>query len=320
MSYYSKVKFGTGTWRTERFGVATGNCACASNPYVLSIVWPAPLTSSTHKVWTFTATSYNNTITCEGDTTTIATESGCWYLSPCDELTAPSELNAAFAKEDGGDVTPSIEPGGGGGQNCNCDGLERENCQNAGYYYDEPTCGCQPHSPIVVDVAGDGFNLTDAAGGVRFDLTGDGQGEFLSWTSANSDDSWLALDRNGNGTIDDGAELFGNFTPQPAPPSGESKNGFLALAAYDANADRQITAQDGIFANLRLWQDANHNGVSEASELQTLAACGLLSISLDYKESKRTDARGNAFKYRAKVRDAHGSEVGRWAWDVFLQR
>jgi hypothetical protein len=221
----------------------------------------------------------------------------------------------------GGDrITPSIEPGGGGGQNCNCDPLERELCDNAGGFYDESSCGCQMHSPIVVDVAGDGFNLTDAAGGVRFDLTADGKTEFLSWTAANSDDSWLALDRNANGKIDDGAELFGNFTPQPAPPSGESKNGFLALAAYDANGDRQITAQDGIFANLRLWQDANHNGLSEASELHTLAARGLLSLALDYKESKRTDAQGNAFKYRAKVRDAGGAEVGRWAWDVFLQR
>lgn len=320
MSYYSKVKFGTGAWRTERFGVATGSCACSSNPYVLSVVWPSPLTFSTHKVWTFTATSYNNTVTCEGDTTTIATETGCWYLNPCEEFAAPGELDTTSAKDGTGDVTPSIEPGGGGGQNCNCDGLERENCQNAGYYYDEATCGCQPHSPIVVDVAGDGFNLTDAAGGVRFDLTGDGQAEFLSWTSANSDDAWLALDRNGNGTIDDGAELFGNFTPQPAPPPGEQKNGFLALRQYDANADQQITAQDGIFSNLRLWQDANHNGVSEASELQTLDARGILGISLDYKESKRTDAQGNAFKYRAKVRDGHGAEVGRWAWDVFLQR
>lgn len=213
---------------------------------------------------------------------------------------------------------PSIAPGGGG-ENCNCDGLERENCQNAGYYYDEATCGCQPHSPIVVDVAGDGFNLTNAAGGVLFDLTGDGAGEFLSWTSANSDDSWLALDRSGNGLIDD-AELFGNFTPQPAPPAGEEKNGFLALRQFDANGDELISAQDGIFANLRLWQDANHNGVSEASELQSLPSRGILSLALDYKESKRTDAHGNAFKYRAKVADAHGSNVGRWAWDVCLQR
>jgi hypothetical protein len=186
------------------------------------------------------------------------------------------------------------------------------------YAYASGGC-CYPVTPIVIDVAGNGFNLTDAEHGVWFNLAG--RPAYISWTSAGSDDAWLVLDRNGNGKIDNGSELFGNFTPQPHPKTG-SRNGFLALAVYDqpdngGNGDGVIDNRDTIYSRLRLWRDANHNGLTEPGELHTLPEEGVDALDLNYTKSRRQDRYGNQFMYKARIIRADGNPA--WAWDVYLR-
>ena len=219
-------------------------------------------------------------------------------------------------------ASDSEQPASPNPNSCCQDPYFQFSCQQNGGSWNYSTCGCQS-SPIAIDVAGNGFDLTSVQNGVKFNLDAVGESEQLSWIAPGSDDAWLVLDRNNNNLIDNGRELFGNFTLQPAAPAGEKKNGFLALAVFDkpengGNADGIINNQDAVFANLRLWQDSNHNGVSEMTELHTLTEKGIAELELRYKESKRTDEFGNQFKYRAKVKDARGEQVGRWAWDVYL--
>jgi hypothetical protein len=175
--------------------------------------------------------------------------------------------------------------------------------------------------PLILDLTGEGFHLTDTAHGVVFDIRADRRPLRIPWT-ADSRNGFLVLDRNGNGVIDNGSEMFGNITPQPFEGP---RNGFLALAQFDkpengGNGDGVIDSQDAVFSQLRIWVDANHDGISQPEELHTLPEMGVFSISLDYSLSRRTDQFGNVFRYKAKINQGVSGEpgVGKSIYDVFF--
>ncbi len=120
-----------------------------------------------------------------------------------------------------------------------------------------------------IDLDRDGLELTRQSNGVYFDNDVDQFAEKTAWVK--SDDGILVRDINGNGLIDNQGEMFGTATT----------SGFAALKTYaDLNNDNVINSTDANFANLRVWRDLNQNGVTDAGELQTLAASGITAISV----------------------------------------
>lgn len=168
-------------------------------------------------------------------------------------------------------------------------------------------------SPIIIDLDADGVETTTLGDGVYFDHDGNGLAEKSAWAS--SDDGLLAMDRNGDGVIDSGAELFGSNTE--LADGSLASNGFEALAELDSNADGIIDADDQAYADLRIWRDANQDGVSQADELLTLAEVGVSAIATRYQNTQMTDANGNSTLQAGSATLADGTEVA--ANDVWFQ-
>ncbi len=167
-------------------------------------------------------------------------------------------------------------------------------------------------SPIVIDLDGDGIE-TLKVGVTYFDLDSDGLSERSGWVSP--DDGLLVHDRNGDGRITDGAELFGNNS---ILRNGEkAANGFQALAEHDDNGDGIVDAQDASYASLQVWRDLNGNGISEVGELQSLADAGVVSISTGYSNSSQVDAYGHEHRQVATV--VLGNGTASTAADVWFK-
>ncbi len=179
-------------------------------------------------------------------------------------------------------------------------------CSQDGFVPAEADCCCPSASPLIIDLDGNGYQFTSASNGVLFDIGGNGKFFRVAWPTASSADGWLALDRNSNGTIDGGKELFGNFTQQHGDPNNIPPNGFIALRYFDeslngGNEDGKIDWEDNVYNTLRVWVDANHNGISESNELRTMQAAGVDNIDLNYYASTLTDGWGNRFKYKSQA-------------------
>jgi hypothetical protein len=143
--------------------------------------------------------------------------------------------------------------------------------------------------PLTLDLDGDGLETVAASVGVLFDHDGDGIKNGTGWIQA--DDGLLVLDRNGNGSIDSGRELFGDSTPLAG--GGTAADGFAALAQEDTSLDGKVDAGDARWAGLRVWQDANQDGISQAGELRTLAALDIVSIQVAATAHSQTLPDGN---------------------------
>lgn len=129
--------------------------------------------------------------------------------------------------------------------------------------------------PLVLDLNGDGVHLID---NVYYDHDGDGIANNGQWVSP--EDGLLVLDRNNNGNIDNGTELFGDHTPVDG--GGRPSNGYAALATYDKNNDNIINEEDEIYNELKVWRDTNSDGISQNDELFTLSDLGINAIPLSY--------------------------------------
>jgi hypothetical protein len=158
--------------------------------------------------------------------------------------------------------------------------------------------------PVLLDLEQDGFHLSGTDHPVNFDIDADGSLDSIAWTQSGEDDAFLCLDRNNNGIIDDGTELFGYATPLLS--GNRARVGYRALAELDkrelgGNRDGRVDATDPLFHALCAWVDVNRDGISQPSEIHGLDAVGVLALDYKYSTTRIIDSFGNLFRYVSHV-------------------
>ena len=168
----------------------------------------------------------------------------------------------------------------------------------------------RPRDPLAIDLDGDGIETVGVVSGspILFDHNADGIRTGTGWVTAH--DAWLVLDRDGNGLIDTGRELFGVDTLLSGTPGVDAvyaSTGFEALGTLNSNGDGVFDASDAAFGSVRLWQDLNQDGISQSTELFTLAQKNIASIGLVPTTSTVNLGNGNTVTGQAVVTRTNGS-------------
>lgn len=179
-----------------------------------------------------------------------------------------------------------------------------------------------PPSPLVVDVAGDGLELGPKGVGTHFDVDADGVIDHVQWLRSGGDEAFLVADLDGNNSIHDGSELFGQGTDLILE-NCKAGNGFIALAQHDkielgGNDDGLITKEDAIWPMLRLWTDKNADGIAQRWELRRPLAAGLVAFETIPKTRIYYDEAGNFIPFYASAITIQGRKKA--MVDVFFAR
>jgi hypothetical protein len=157
--------------------------------------------------------------------------------------------------------------------------------------------------PIVLDLSGAGIHTSNVnTQGVNFDITGTGKVDTVGWTTGN--EGFLVLDKNHDGLVNSGAEMFG--TGMLMGDGTRAASGYQALSQYDTNHDGVINANDAVFKQLQVWVDANHDGKVEAGEMKSLHDLGIVSLDL-HAQAGNTADNGNSIGLTSTYTTASGA-------------